>query len=118
MRSFYENVLGLEPMMQDDRLTAYPLGPGSVLLLFRHGTTEAPAPTPGGVIPPHDGSGRLHFAFSIPADALTPWRTHLSKHNVPIESEVNWPRGGCSIYFRDPEANLVEFATPGLWQNY
>jgi len=26
-------------------------------------------------------------------------------------------RGGC-VYFRDPEENLVELATPGLWRNY
>jgi catechol 2,3-dioxygenase-like lactoylglutathione lyase family enzyme len=117
-RVFYETVLGLEPMMQDPRLTAYPAGPASVLLLFRHGTTNEPAPTPGGIIPPHDGSGRLHYAFSISADTLQAWRTHLSRHGVTIESEVNWPRGGCSLYFRDTEGNLVELATPGLWANY
>lgn len=118
MCPFYEGVLGLEPMMQDERLTAYAVGPGSVLLLFRQGTTDEPATTPGGVIPSHDGSGRLHFAFSVATDALEAWRLHLAQHDVVIESEVNWPRGGCSIYFRDPEENLVELATPGLWRNY
>lgn len=117
-RDFYETVMGLVPMMQDARLTAYPCGPGSVLLLFQQGTTGKPAPTPGGVIPEHDGSGRLHYAFAIAADALQDWRTHLAGHDVAIESEVKWPRGGCSIYFRDPDANLVELATPGLWENY
>ncbi len=115
---FYEDVLGLEPMMQDERLTAYAAGPGSVLLLFRQGTTDRPAPTPGGVIPAHDGSGRLHFAFAVAAEALDDWRSHLLRHDVAIESEVAWPRGGRSIYFRDPEQNLVELATPGLWRNY
>jgi catechol 2,3-dioxygenase-like lactoylglutathione lyase family enzyme len=115
---FYEEVLGLEPMMHDKRLTAYAVGQGSVLLLFRQGTTEQPAPTPGGVIPSHDGSGRLHFAFSVAAEALDAWRSHLLRHDVVIESEVSWPRGGRSLYFRDPEQNLVELATPGLWRNY
>ena len=117
-RAFYEDVMGLRPMMQDTRLTAYPVGPGSVLLLFQQGTTGRPAPTPGGVIPPHDGTGRLHYAFAISVAALQAWRTHLSNHSVAIESEVNWPRGGCSLYFRDPDGNLVELATPGLWDNY
>ena len=115
---FYEDVLGLEPMMQDERLTAYAVGQGSVLLLFRQGTTDQPAPTPGGVIPSHDGTGRLHFAFAVAAEVLDAWRSHLARHRIAIESEVAWPRGGRSIYFRDPEQNLVELATPGLWRNY
>lgn len=117
-RSFYEVVMGLRPMMHDARLAAYPVGPGSVLLLFQQGTTGKPAPTPGGVIPSHDGSGRLHYAFAVCADALDAWRPHLSSHDVAIESEVDWPRGGRSLYFRDPDGNLVELATPGLWDNY
>ena len=115
---FYEDVLGLEPMMQDERLTAYAAGRGSVLLLFRQGSTDQPAPTPGGIIPSHDGWGRLHFAFSVAAETLDAWRSHLARHEIAIESEVSWPRGGRSIYFRDPEQNLVELATPGLWPNY
>jgi catechol 2,3-dioxygenase-like lactoylglutathione lyase family enzyme len=117
-RAFYEGVLGLRPMMHDERLTAYPVGPGSVLLLFRRGTTGEAAPTPGGTIPPHDGSGKLHYAFAVAADAMDSWRSHLLGKNVAIESEVAWPRGGRSVYFRDPEGNLVELATPGLWNNY
>lgn len=117
-RAFYEGVMGLEPMMQDSRLTAYPVGAGSVLLLFLQGSTGEPAATPGGVIPPHEGSGRLHYAFAISVDALQYWRDELSRHGVDIESEVSWPRGGRSLYFRDPDGNLVELATPGLWANY
>jgi len=38
--------------------------------------------------------------------------------NVPVESVVTWPRGAQSIYFRDPDENLVELITPGFWANY
>ena len=31
---------------------------------------------------------------------------------------MKWPRGGESLYFRDPDGHLVELATPGLWANY
>jgi catechol 2,3-dioxygenase-like lactoylglutathione lyase family enzyme len=117
-RTFYETIMGLEPMMQDERLAAYPLGAGSVLLLFGKGTTGRPAPTPGGTIPPHDGAGRLHYAFSIAADSLAGWRAWLAAHDVDIEAAVAWPRGGRSVYFRDPDGHLVELATPGLWANY
>jgi catechol-2,3-dioxygenase len=117
-RAFYEGVLGLQPMLHDERLTAYPVGQGSVLLLFRQGATHAPAPTPGGTIPPHHGSGHLHYAFAIAPENLDEWRDHLRRKEVAVESEVNWPGGSVSVYFRDPEGNLVELATPGLWKNY
>ena len=117
-RDFYQTVLGLRPMLQDERLVAFPLGAGSVLLLFRKGTTERPAPTPGGTIPPHEGSGRLHYAFAVAPDALDSWRAWLARQGVAVESEVSWPRGGQSVYFRDPDGHLVELATPGLWDNY
>lgn len=117
-RRFYETVMGLRPMMQDERLVAFPVGPASVLLLFRQGTTRKAANTPGGTIPAHDGGGGLHYAFAIGADSLDAWRDWLARHQVAIESEVRWPRGGVSLYFRDPDDNLVELATPGLWDNY
>jgi catechol 2,3-dioxygenase-like lactoylglutathione lyase family enzyme len=57
----------------------------------------------------------LHLAFAIPTDSYAAWKTKLVARNIKIESEVRWPRGGRSLYFRDPEGNLVELATPGLW---
>jgi hypothetical protein len=36
---------------------------------------------------------------------------------VAIEQEVDWPRGGKSLYFRDPAGNSVELLTPGVWHD-
>jgi catechol 2,3-dioxygenase-like lactoylglutathione lyase family enzyme len=72
----------------------------------------------GGVIPPHDASGRMHFAFSIAADQLAAWERRLADAGIAIESSVNWPAGGISLYFRDPDQHLVELATPGIWPNF
>lgn len=117
-RGFYEGVLGLKPMLADDRFAAYPVG-GTVLLLFLRGTADRPIPLPfGGAIPPHDGAGRLHFAFAAAAADIEPWRAHLAAHGVAIEGEVRWPKGSTSLYFRDPDGNLAEIASPGLWANY
>jgi catechol 2,3-dioxygenase-like lactoylglutathione lyase family enzyme len=37
---------------------------------------------------------------------------------VAIESRMEWPRGGKSIYFRDPDGHLLEVLTPGVWAIY
>jgi catechol 2,3-dioxygenase-like lactoylglutathione lyase family enzyme len=86
-----------------------------VLLFFKKGANAQPVDTGGGLIPPHGGEGSLHLAFAIPTDSYASWKTKLVARNIKIESEVRWHRGGRSLYFRDPEGNLVELATPGLW---
>ncbi|GAB4065755.1 VOC family protein [Ancylobacter sonchi] len=117
-RAFYEGVLGLKPMVADERFCAYNAGPASVLLLFKRGYTRTPVEVPGGTIPPHDGQGSLHYALAIPGAALEAWIGHLERAGVPVEGRVDWKNGGVSLYFRDPDRHLVELATPGLWPNY
>jgi catechol 2,3-dioxygenase-like lactoylglutathione lyase family enzyme len=115
---FYEDVLGLKPINKDQRFAGYDAGPRSVLLLFKRGSTLETVHMPGGTIPPHDGQGPLHIAFAIEADALPAWEQHLAAHDIAIEGRTDWPRGGKSLYFRDPDNHLLELATPGLWPNY
>lgn len=117
-KRFYGEVMGLTPMFEDDRLAACPIGAGSVLLMFRRGHTSEDTRIPGGVVPGHDGQGEGHVAFAISAAELPGWEAHLARHEVAIESRVEWAKGGKSLFFRDPEGNLLEVATPGLWRNY
>ncbi|RDI57695.1 VOC family protein [Microvirga subterranea] len=117
-RRFYEAVLQLKPIFSDHRLCAYDVGARTVLLLFRRGGSTETAVLPGGTIPPHDGSGPAHMAFAISADELKPWEEHLSRHGIDVEGRTTWPKGGTSIYFRDPDGHLLELATPGLWPTY
>lgn len=117
-RAFYEEVLGLQTLTADSRFVAFDVGGRSVLLLFLRGSTPETIKLPGGTIPPHDGSGPVHMAFAIPARELPVWEQSLSEHDVAIEGRTNWPRGGKSIYFRDPDNHLLELATPGVWKIY
>jgi catechol 2,3-dioxygenase-like lactoylglutathione lyase family enzyme len=117
-RAFYEGTLGLEPIFNDSRLTAYAVAGRDVLLIFRRGSTRETATIPGGTIPGHDGAGPLHVAFAVGKDELAEWEQHLAARGVPIEGATNWSRGGRSIYFRDPDGHLLELATPGLWTVY
>ena len=115
---FYEAILGLRRMDGDDRFRAYSVADRGVLLLFKRGATAKPVHIPGGMIPPHDGTGQNHFALAIAATELAAWERQLADHSVAVESRVHWPRGGTSIYFRDPDDNLLEIATPGMWPIY
>ena len=115
---FYTRVFGLEVLFEDDRLRALGVGGKQVLLLFRAGGSTLPLSTPGGTIPDHDGHGPLHIAFSVGSDDMQDWENRLLQHDITIESRVRWPRGGTSIYFRDPDNNSLELATPGTWSIY
>lgn len=115
---FYQRLMGFELFLRDARMAALGVAGGGVLLLFRKGASAEPSNTPFGVIPGHDGEGRLHLAFAIPRGELARWESHLAAQGVAIESRVTWARGGTSLYFRDPDGHAVEVATPGLWPNY
>jgi catechol 2,3-dioxygenase-like lactoylglutathione lyase family enzyme len=116
--AFYAEVMELSVIHSDPRMRAFDIGGCGVLLLFREGGTLEPVETPGGMIPPHDGSGPMHVAFSITKDELAAWEAHLAARGIAIEGATDWPRGGRSIYFRDPDGHLLELATPGLWKGY
>ena len=117
-RVFYEEVLGLAALTSDTRFLAFDVGGHSVLLLFLRGSTRETLHLPGGTIPPHDGNGPIHMAFAITAAELPGWEQRLGERKVAIEGRTDWPRGGKSIYFRDPDGHLLELVTPGVWAIY
>jgi catechol 2,3-dioxygenase-like lactoylglutathione lyase family enzyme len=115
---FYEDVLGLSRIAADQRFRGYDAGNRTVLLLFQRGSTLETVRMPGGTIPPHDGHGRLHVAFAVARDDLAAWEERLAANGIAVEGRTEWPRGGLSVYFRDPDGHLLELATPGLWSTY
>ncbi len=116
--AFYEGLLGLRRLFGDERLIAFDHGRRGVLLLFRRGTTLETVRLPGGTIPPHDGHGPLHIAFAVRAETLPELERRLGTAGIAIEARTHWPKGGDSLYVRDPDGHLFEFATPGLWAVY
>jgi catechol 2,3-dioxygenase-like lactoylglutathione lyase family enzyme len=113
---FYRDVIGLDPFARvDGRHVFFRCGRG-MLLVFDPAATSRTAGTVGGVsVPVHGAHGPGHVAFAVDESSLDAWRTHLGEHEIPIEAEIAWPRGGRSLYVRDPAGNSVELATPSIW---
>ncbi len=116
--AFYKAVFEFETLVADERMCAFNVSNRQVLLIFKKGASNAPMERPHGTIPPHDGAGCLHMAFSISAAELEKWEKPFHQKHILIESRITWPRGGTSLYIRDPDGNSIELATPGLWEIY
>ena len=111
---FYRDIFEFETLFCDERLCALKVCDTQVLLLFKIGASLKGEPTPGGVIPPHDGHGQLHLAFHVEKQEMGAWREKLQMKGIPIESEVRI-NNGYSIYFRDPDNHGLELTCPELW---
>ena len=116
--AFYEQVLELPLLVADERFRAYDIGGESVFLVFQRGATLQTVFLPFGTIPAHGGEGRLHVAFGVKAEDLPQWEDRLADHEIAIEARTDWPRGGHSIYFRDPDSHLLELVTRRTWAIY
>ena len=113
---FYGTVLGLERIaFVEGRHVFYRCGEGVVLIFDPASTAMVPTSVNGAAVPMHGASGAGHMALAVSTAELPRWRAHLEASGVAIESEVTWPRGGRSLYVRDPAGNSVELASPLLW---
>jgi catechol 2,3-dioxygenase-like lactoylglutathione lyase family enzyme len=109
---FYRSVLGFDVIESNERIAALKVANRQVLLLCRKGASA------GATLGAHDGDGRLHLAFAVPTADLDAWEVRLQERSVPIEEKRRSEYGGHSLYFRDPDQHLIEFATHGTWSIY
>ncbi|MBC7799347.1 MAG: VOC family protein [Gemmatimonadaceae bacterium] len=122
--AFYEDVFGFGTEIRDAQICVLNVASQSALILLpiwikdqpdRIGTADVPFE---GNIPSSGAEGRMHVALKIPKSELPKWEQRLADKNIEIVGRTKWARGGESIYFRDPDAHLVELLTPGLWSFY
>src|SRR5437764_7681443 len=107
---FYTDIMGLKLFAREkDRHLFFKCGE-QMLLIFNPSTTMAQTE-----IAPHGALGPGHVAFAVSDSDLDQWAAKLRQHGIAIEKEIQWPRGGRSIYFRDPAGNCLEFASPKIW---
>ncbi len=106
--NFYHTIFGFETIDSDpERLTAMKVAGRQVLLLFKKGATLD-----------QNVSGSIHLAFSIATSDLGEWEKWLHENRIAIEIKKSWERGGQSLYFKDPDQNMLELVTPGTWSIY
>ena len=102
MRRFYEDVLCF-PMTRE--LAAgwieYRIG-GNTLVLARPGRLAKDAPTPA-------GSASLQLAFRVAAADVDRCAEESLRHGVElVEPPTDQPFGHRTLFFRDPDGNLLE----------
>ncbi|CAG1014794.1 MAG: glyoxalase/bleomycin resistance/extradiol dioxygenase family protein [Rhizobiaceae bacterium] len=113
---FYRDVLGLVLIARvPGRHVFFRCGDGVLLLFAAEATKVPPAPGARLPVPPHGTTGAGHLCFAATADEIDAWRERLATAGIAIEAEFEWPKGGRSIYFRDPSGNSLEFAEPRIW---
>jgi len=109
-RAFYCEVLGLEVFTSEIPRHVFFRCGNAMLLLFN--PDEA---LKGGDVPIHGARGAQHVCFRVTQAEVDQWIEHLHRHGVRIERDLLWPRGGRSLYFRDPAGNSVELASAIIW---
>lgn len=113
---FYGELLGLPVFAREPGRHVFFRCGAAMLLVFDPARTSAAAGEVGGVpVPQHGARGAGHVCFQVPESELPAWRERLEVGGVPIEAEIHWPRGGASLYVRDPAGNSVELAPARIW---
>ena len=113
-QSFYRDTLGLERTQEEKGRHVFFRCGGQMLLIFNPRKTVE---TSSGAlpVPAHGAFGQGHVCFRASASELRNWRELFESRGIPIEADFEWPRGGRSVYVRDPAGNSVEFAEPRIW---
>lgn len=98
LAEFYINVLGLEVLERSPDRVWLACGPRTRLGLWTPGEKEF-----------GDQGGRhVHFAFSVAPDRLGLVAERLSQMGLAHRGPVSHEGGDRSLYFEDPEGNVVE----------
>lgn len=110
-RKFYHGLLGLPVIGEVAGKHIFFRAGSSVLLCFNPGDSRMKSSPPA-----HYASGKLHFAFEVPAGAYEGTKADLISKGIQITDEVTWKSGKKSFYFEDSAGNVLEvLPDTGIW---
>lgn len=98
LERFYRDVLGCEVLTREDDRIWLSCGERTRLGLWTRGPKEFG----------DRGGSHVHFAFRVPPRGLDRLRARLEEHAVAYEGPVEHDGGDRSVYFEDPEGNVLE----------
>lgn len=116
LKHFYERLPGVSLIAEEKgRHLFFRCGFQMLLIFDPNHTSVEQTEVNGKRIPLHGAKGAIHIAFSVQNNTIDQWKSLMKRNCIPIESEVTWPNGSVSIYFRDPAGNSLEIVEQGLW---
>jgi catechol-2,3-dioxygenase len=98
MERFYRDVVGLELLAQEDDRTWMAAGDQARLGLWLPGEKEFG----------DEGGSHVHYAYSATPEQLDALAARLAGQGVEHRGPVEHEGGDRSLYFEDPEGNVVE----------
>ncbi|MBJ7500593.1 MAG: VOC family protein [Sphingopyxis sp.] len=113
MLAFYREVVGCSDEREQAEIGLFQLRAGQSLIDLI--TIDGRLGAAGGAAAGIEGRNVDHFALAITPFDEDAIRAHLARHGVEVEQAG--PRYGAggegpSVYFRDPEGNLIELKGP------
>lgn len=115
MLSFYRDALGCIDERAQPEIGLYQLRAGRSLIDLV--PVDGKLGAAGGAAPGPEGRNLDHFALQIDHFDAAAVTEHLKSHGVTVEasgSRYGAEGEGPSVYFRDPEGNLIELKGPSV----
>ena len=107
---FYNGMLGLPVISHVPGKHIFFRAGTSVLLCFNPADSKHKKRPP-----PHFAHGHYHLAFEVEASQYENRKNELMKMGIVLIDKVIWDTGQESVYFEDPEGNVLEIVPKGIW---
>jgi catechol 2,3-dioxygenase-like lactoylglutathione lyase family enzyme len=111
--AFYRDVLGCAVELRQDDIGLVQLRAGRSLIDLV--PVDGPLGSSGGAAPGKEGRNLDHFCLRVDPFDEAAIRAHLREHGIdagPVASRYGAEGFGPSLYFDDPEGNIVELKGP------